>query len=49
MAKLTKTQKKRLLASIEMKARKLYMSRVLNLKETADIERIITRGFNRIK
>jgi len=49
LAKPTKTQKKRLLASIEMKARKLYMCGILNLKETADIERIITRGFNRIK
>jgi len=49
LAKPTKSQKKRLLAAIEMKSKKLYMCGVLNSNDINAIERIITKGFNRLK
>ena len=49
MAKPTKSQKKRLLAAVEMKAKKLYMCGILNSNDISAIERIITKGYKRLK
>ncbi len=49
MAKRTKTQKKRLVSSIVLKGKELYMEGILSTKDIEAIDRIAQKAFNKLK
>jgi hypothetical protein len=49
MAKRTKAQKKRLIASVELKSRELFMEGLLSSKDVDAIARICGRAYSKMK